>query len=146
MAAIRGFFGKLGGRTASENLRFAGGGAASPAMAPLTPDVLDKGLPHALIVPLSPEELATATVQGAMSKKEAAAEAELSGISGPRFDALFHINGNPIAPEQALDLWNRGEINEGDVGKALLQSRLKPEWVDTFKLLRRAILQAAELA
>jgi hypothetical protein len=127
-------------------LAYGAGGAISPALSPLTQTILNEVWPLRPVVPISPTDAAAMAVQGVMSEEDAAKEAELSGIASDRFHKLFLVNGNPIAPEQALDLWNRGEIKEEDVARALLQSRLKPEWVDTFKLLRRQLLQAAELA
>lgn len=95
---------------------------------------------------LSPADLAAMVVQGVLDEPTAADEASASGINTDRFHQLFLVNGDPIAPEQALDLWNRGEIAEADVDRALRQSRLKPEWVDTFKLLRAQLVQIEALA
>jgi hypothetical protein len=130
----------------SEIIGFGVGQVLSNALSPEAELIAQEAFKLLPIRPNSPEELAAMAVQGVMTEAEAADEALLSGIEGTRFHRLFLVNGNPIAPEQALDLWNRGLIGEADVARALLQSRLKPEWVDTFKLLKRQLLQAAELA
>lgn len=84
----------------------------------------------------SGQVLAQAAVQGALTKAAAKTLALLSGTDGDTFETYYQVAGDPIAPEQALTLWNRGEIGEDEVDTALLQSRLKPEWVDRFKALR----------
>lgn len=129
-------------------LGYAIGGAITPALAPLTQDFqnkawIDTGL---LVVPVSPADLAAMVVQGYLDQTTAEGKAALSGISPDNFDLLVKVNGSPIAPEQALDLWNRGELTEARVDDAIRQSRLKPEWLDTFKLLAVQIPQVADLA
>lgn len=140
------FLEELGGRFLQEALGFGVGTAISEPLRPFVEELAQEAWKLQPSRAVDPEVLATMAVQGVMSEAAAADEAALSGINGDRFHRLFLVNGDPIAPEQALDLWNRGEIKEADVNRALLQSRLKPEWVNTFKLLRRQILQVADLA
>lgn len=129
---------------------YAVGGAASSAIDPIVNPLAEQAWADAVAAgigrALQPADLAAMAVQGVMSEADAAVEAAKSGYDGAAFHRLFLVNGSPIAPDQALDLWNRGEITEADVNRALLQSRLKPEWVDTFKLLRRQLVQVADLA
>jgi DNA-binding Lrp family transcriptional regulator len=84
----------------------------------------------------SGQVLAQAAVQGALTKDAAKALAALSGTDDATFETYYKVAGDPIAGEEALTLWNRGELSEADVDTALRQSRLKPEWVDRFKALR----------
>lgn len=88
---------------------------------------------------LSPAELAQMVVQGVLDQDTAAAAAAQAGISADNFGRLVRLAGNPPGAMQLLDLWNRGAIGEQDVDRGLRQSRLKPEWVDAVKSLRRHI-------
>ncbi len=76
---------------------------------------------------------------------EAQALALLVGTQAETFDRYYRVAGEPLAPEQALDLWNRGQLAEGDVDRALRQSRLKPEWVDDVKKLRHVLAPVSDL-
>lgn len=96
-------------------------------------------------VPLSPEALATAVVQTVISPGQGTAEAALTGIDGERFDWLRQVTGNPPGPQELLQLWNRGRINEPDVDRGLRQSRLKNEWIDALKELRTVVAPPQDL-
>jgi hypothetical protein len=91
------------------------------------------------------ETLAQMAVQGVLSVDEAKAAAALAGTQGSAFDRLYRLAGDPIAPDEMLALWNRGEATEADVDRALRQSRLKPEWVDQFKQLRHVLAPVSDL-
>lgn len=93
----------------------------------------------------SGDVLAQMAVQGILSRDDAAKAALLVGTDGPTFDKLYRLHGNPPAPEEALTLWNRGEIKEADVDRAFAQSRLKPEWFDHFKALRYVVVPVSDL-
>lgn len=85
---------------------------------------------------LSPAELANMVVQGVVPQDTATTLAERVGVEPENFARLVTLAGNPPGAMQMLDLWNRGEVDEGDVNRALRQSRLKPEWVEKVKSLR----------
>jgi hypothetical protein len=87
----------------------------------------------------SGQELAQMAVQGVLERDEAAALALLVGTNAATFDRLYRLAGDPIAPDELLTLWNRGELAEADVDRGLRQSRLKPEWVAAFKRLRHVL-------
>lgn len=94
---------------------------------------------------LSSGELANMVVQGILSQGAAAELAALNGVSAENFDRLVKVTGSPIGGHEALDLWNRGDIAEADVDRALRQSHLKPEWVDPFKKLARYLPTVSDL-
>lgn len=94
---------------------------------------------------LTPAEAASAVVQGAMDASAGQDEATYSGIDGDRFAALVAITGSPPGPQELFDLWNRGVISEDQVNLGLLQSRLKPEWVDAIKNLRVSQVSPSDL-
>lgn len=141
-----GWLEELGGRFLQEALGFGVGTAISAPLAPFVQDLTNELWTLHPSVPGSPADLAAMVVQDVKPLADAAAEAAMSGVNPERFAELVRINGSPIAPDQALDLWNRGEINEERVTLALLQSRLKPEWTGDFKKLRVQLLQIADLA
>lgn len=86
---------------------------------------------------LSSGELANMVVQGVLTEPAASELAGLVGIAPDNFHRLVQVAGSPIGGHEALDLWNRGDIAETDVDRALRQSHLKPEWITPFKALRR---------
>lgn len=141
-----GWLEELGGRFLQEALGFGVGTAIAEPLRPFVQDLVNEFWSLHPSLPGSPQDLAAMVVQGVKEQPEAAIEAAMSGVDAERFDDLVRINGSPIAPDQALDLLNRGEITEDRARHALLQSRLKPEWVDDFLKLRRQILQIADLA
>lgn len=94
---------------------------------------------------LSTGELANMVVQGVIAAETGADLAALTGVSAENFARLVRLAGNPIGSHEALDLWNRGDIDEADVDRALRQSHLKPEWIDPFKRLKRRQLSVSDL-
>lgn len=86
---------------------------------------------------LSTGELANMVVQGVLTEAAATELAGLVGVVPANFHRLVQLAGSPIGGHEALDLWNRGDIAEADVDRALRQSHLKPEWVEPFKALKR---------
>lgn len=94
---------------------------------------------------LSSGELANMVVQGVLEQPVAAGLAALVGVSAENFDRMVKVTGSPIGGHEALDLWNRKDIEEGDVDRALRQSHLKPEWVEPFKKLRRVLPSVSDL-
>jgi hypothetical protein len=94
---------------------------------------------------LSSDELANMVVRGVLTHAEAQHRASLLGLDANSFGFLVQVTGNPPGNMEALDLWNRGEIAEADVDRALRQSNLKPEWFANFKALRYFIPSVADL-
>lgn len=97
---------------------------------------------------LTAPTLAEMVVQGIRTEAETTPQAKHVSIEPEDFHDMVLMAGSPPGPMEMLDLWNRGEVSEADVDRALKQSRLKPEWVDTVKILARRVLTpsvAAEL-
>jgi hypothetical protein len=140
--ALRGLL----GRFFQDALGYGVGQAISAAIEPEVQPISNELWAQSPTRPLSPEAAATAVVQGAMARDAAAAEAAQTGTNGERFDTLVQINGSPPGPEQLLSMWDRGIINAAQVRRGLLQSRLKPEWVDAVMATNPALLSITELA
>lgn len=140
----------LFGRFFDTAFGYAVGGAASSAIEPLILPLTLEAWAEAVAAGdsrvLSPVELAQMVVQGVLDEPSAAAEAAKSGYDAARFHQLVRLSGEPPGPETLLDMWDRGVIAEADVDRGLLQSRLKPEWVDSYKKLANPILQVEALA
>ena len=109
---------------------------------PILLEVMDNVWPKITSQRLSPAECADMVIRGIMTRAEAEAEAAASGLSGDRFDKLALAAGEPIGLEQALEAWRRGFMPEGptapdvpSLATAVLQSRLRPEWLEVVKQL-----------
>jgi hypothetical protein len=89
-------------------------------------------------------ELAEMAVQGVLDVDDARAVAATVGTDAANFDRYFKLAGDPPGGAQLLDLWNRREITEADVDRGLRQSRLKPEWIDRVKALRRYLIPPSD--
>lgn len=131
---------------AQNTVAFAAGGAAQAAIAPEVQPLTNLGWSTNPTIPLSPEILATMVVQSVRDQADAADEATQSGISRDRFNDLVRVSGDPPGPETLLDMADRGYINDEQLTLGLRQSRLKPEWIDRFKLMSREMLTAGQLA
>lgn len=81
--------------------------------------------------PLSPSDLADMVVRGVMEHAEAALTAAKSGVNGADFNLLVTNTGEPPSALDMLQLMRRGKVSRDDVIKAVKQSRIKNEWVDT---------------
>ncbi len=146
VSAVRTLF----GRFFDTAFGYAVGGSASAAIDPIVTPLAQEAWIAAVTAGVSRAlqvaDLAQMVVQGVSDENDAAYEASKSGISDVQFHDLVRLAGEPPGPQQLLDLWDRGAIEEGDVDRGLLQSRLKPEWVDDYKKLHRTLLSAPELA
>lgn len=137
---------KMGWNTAAQTVSFGAGQALSVGLAPEIQPLANAAWSMAPTMPLSPADAATMVVQNILSEDEAAGEAAQSGVNGERFGRLVHLAGDPPGPETLLEMWDREIIGEDGVTKGLLQSRLKPEWVESYKKLQRTLLTAGQLA
>lgn len=81
--------------------------------------------------PLSPNDLADMVVRGVMEHAEAALTAAKSGVNGTDFNLLVANTGEPPSALDMLQLMRRGKVTRDDVVKAVKQSRIKNEWIDT---------------
>jgi hypothetical protein len=81
--------------------------------------------------PLSPNDLADMVVRGVIEHAEAALTAAKSGVNGTDFNLLVQNTGEPPSALDMLQLMRRGKVARDDVVRAIKQSRIKDEWVDT---------------
>lgn len=81
--------------------------------------------------PLSPNDLADMVVRGVIEHAEAALEAAKSGVNNGDFDRLVTNTGEPPSVIDMLALMRRDEVSRDDVVRAVKQSRVRDEWIDT---------------
>ena len=81
--------------------------------------------------PLSPADLADMVVRGIMVQGEAEKVALKSGVSTDDFGKLVLDTGEPPSVLDMLLLYRRGKVTHDQVVKAIRQSRVRDEWVDT---------------
>lgn len=81
--------------------------------------------------PLSPNDLADMVVRGVIEHAEAALEAAKTGVNQHDFDLLVTNTGEPPSIVDMLQLMRRSKVSRDDVIRAIHQSRVKNEWVDT---------------
>lgn len=80
--------------------------------------------------PMSTADAVDAAIQGHLSYDAAKAKAVQNGLEPADFDPLYQTAGEPIAREQAAQLYNRGLMTEAQVKQAIVESRLKPKYTD----------------
>lgn len=95
--------------------------------------------PKLPVVPLTPTLLAAAQIKNVLGGINPHAEAAMSGIDADRYDVMYNAAGNSVGPMEALDLWNRGAIDETEVDRILGYSNIRPDFFADIKALRYTI-------
>jgi hypothetical protein len=139
------FLRRFTGNAVSTAAGYGIGSAMSPALEPLTREVANETWSAHPNQPLSPDDAADATVRNLLTVEQAAAEAKRNGINADRFETMRGLAGEPPGPAQLLELWNRGDLDEADVTRGLRQGRLRNEWVNAVKALRRYLPPVSDL-
>lgn len=96
-------------------------------------------------LPPSVADIIQAAVQSQVDMATAQKVATQQGLDPAYFQILYNTWGNPIAPMEALELYNRGQMSEAEVEQALRESRLKNKYVPTTMLLARKLIALFEL-
>lgn len=115
------------------------------AVGPFVQDIANTAWSAHTSQPLSPAEVALASLRGAMSDDDAAKEATLSGLNRQRFDILQLNTGEPPGLMQLLEAYRRGYIDQARLVRGIKQSRVRNEWVDVVEKLRFAPVSAGEV-
>jgi len=105
------------------------------AIAPFVQDVSSEAWkvhPH---LPLSPDQAADAVLKGWRDRASMTDEASLSGIDATRFTTMVDLAGEPPGIMAMLDLWRRGLIDTAELDHAIVESRIRPEWIDAVHLM-----------
>lgn len=94
--------------------------------------------------PLSPADLALATLRGNMQESDAVDQARESGVSADQFAILLGNTGEPPGLMQLLEGFRRGFIDEATLVKGILQSRYRNEWIPLLEKLRYSPMSVAD--
>lgn len=87
--------------------------------------------------PPSVGEVIAGRLKNHLTEAEYLDKLENAGMHPSEGSWLLATAGRPYGPTQALELWNRGEISEGDVDQVIAQSDINPDFGPDFKKLRR---------
>lgn len=91
-------------------------------------------------VPMSTADAADAALRGHLDQAQARAIAEQNGLLPDQWAPYYANQGNPLAPEQLLELWRRGFIDQSRVELGLREGRTRDEWIpDALKLRTRRL-------
>lgn len=134
MAGIADKLGKLFGPQSMVRQFFVWGllsEIAGAALAPFFTSIRNHAQSVNPNVALTPGELADLVVRGHVAEDWATNEAKKSGIHPNLFALLVKNTGEPPSLIDMLQLLRRGQTDRDAVIRAIHQSRVKSEWVDT---------------
>lgn len=94
--------------------------------------------------PMPTADAADAALRGHLTIAEAQAIAEQNGLLPDQWPAYYANQGNPPAPEQLLELWRRGYIDEAQVRLGLREGRTRNEWIPQVEQLRYEPISSAD--
>jgi hypothetical protein len=132
------------GEEAATNLVFQlVGQIVSAGLAPELLALQEKAFSVFPTAALSPAQAADAQIRGYMTPGDAANEAALSGMNGPRFGHLVDSAGQPLPLLMLMEAWRRGFIPKSGVGAGSLsleqgirESDLKDKWIPVAEQLQ----------
>lgn len=140
-----GMLNQFAGSAVSTATGFAVGSVIAPTLAPITQALLNETWAAFPNRPLSASQAAEAAIRGLATSDAAAAEAQHTGYSRKRYDVLEGLAGEPPGGQQLLELRRRGAIDDAELTKGLRQSRMRPEWYDSFKKLSTVLVPVSDL-
>jgi hypothetical protein len=85
---------------------------------------------------LSPADLALAVLRGELDQLDAQAYAATTGLSSADFDTLIANTGEPPGAEQMMQALRRDFVDVDTFTRAILQSRIRDEWIPTMLKLQ----------
>lgn len=95
-------------------------------------------------IPLSPADLALATLRGNMTQASAQSKAMQSGVAPDDFGILLENTGEPPGLMQLLEGYRRGFIDRQVLEKGIRQSRYRDEWIPLIEQLRYSPMSVAD--
>jgi hypothetical protein len=134
------------GNAVGEAAAFAAGVAVAPALHPIVQTVQNEAWRLDPTRPLDAQLIAEAVARGKIDAKTGRLEAELTGISNARFDALVDIIHGGPGIAQAFELWRRGAIDDGQFAGALRLLHIGDDWIAELEKLHYVRLDPAVVA
>lgn len=95
--------------------------------------------------PMSIADAVNASVQGHMSKDDAARVADQNGLEPGAYEILYETAGSPLSRTELNDLYNRGVIGSDVVLQGLRESRMKDKYIGDAFALRRRLLEPSQI-
>lgn len=108
------------------------------------PANVSKLLRELAISPVSPADAALGLLRGNIGRNAAVQIASDWGLTEQSFDLLLNNTGEPPGVEQLLEAFRRGFINQDDLTRGILQSRVRNEWIPTLINLRYSPMSVAD--
>lgn len=110
------------------------------------------GIPHNVaeklrqlaISPVSPADAALGLLRGDIDRNTAVRIAAEWGLTEQSFDILLNNTGEPPGTMQLLEAFRRHFINERELTRGILQSRVRNEWIPTLLQLRYSPMSVAD--
>lgn len=90
------------------------------------------------------DQVALAVLRGNLPKDAGTAIAGLTGWDASDFDIITLNTGEPPGAEQMMEAYRRGFVNVDDFRRAILQSRIRDEWIPTMEQLRYSPMSTAD--
>jgi hypothetical protein len=120
--------------------------AIGPVLRPPIQDLINEAWQTHPVRPLSADTAAAMAVEGVWTPDRARTEAEFSGISNDRLDALRQLIDDPPDLNTLYALWRRGLITAGKFREALQHHRIETDYYDALVAAHNILLTPAELA
>lgn len=110
------------------------------------------GIPHGVseqlrkltVQPVSPADAALGLLRGDIDRSTAVSIAADWGLTEQSFDILLNNTGEPPGTMQLLEAFRRGFIDEQELTRGILQSRVRNEWIPTLIKLRYSPMSVAD--
>jgi hypothetical protein len=93
---------------------------------------------------LSPADIALAQLRGELDPGEATSYAATLGILAPDYDLLVANTGEPPGTEMMMEALRRQFIDQATFTRAILQSRVRDEWIPTLLQLQYTPMSTAD--
>lgn len=95
--------------------------------------------------PMSTSDAVRAVVQNHLQLADARKIADENGLTPGAMDILVQVEGNPLAPGQFYELWNRGIIGQAEVEQGLRESHLKNKYIPAALHLRERLPEGRQI-
>lgn len=109
-----------------------------------TPDSLAPLILKLADEPVSVADAALGVLRGDLTMDEGLAIAAENGFTQDSFNTLIANTGEPPGTEQMLEAFRRGFVDEATLDRAILQSRVRNEWIPVIKKLRYTPMSVAD--
>jgi len=93
---------------------------------------------------LSPSDMALAVLRGDTTQQYAEQIANVAGLTDNDFNILLLNTGEPPGPEQLMEAFRRGIINQETFDLGIRQSRIRDQWLPVMEALRYSPLSVAD--